>query len=362
MRELGYAGVGLVLILFGCSGSGAASGAGSGTESESEAESESATTASDPEPAAEPESDPEPEPGSVEALLALDGSASRSVRGPNDGSIEGAVAFPLEGPGFRYNPRRSNDARWGTVEMLQQLVRAAAVVEDEMPGSVLFVNDIGLREGGAIPHHGSHRAGRDVDVLFYLVDEEGNPHEPVGAPIDPRGEGTDYKELADPDDDDPVRIDLPRTWRFVQALIEGDDGGSPLQRIFVVEHLRDMLLAHARAAEAPASTIERFAELTCQPSYPHDDHFHFRFFCSPEDLREGCEDALPHYAWRVRELDALGLTLNRHVPRPDRPRAPITTSEEARAAAGPMHPSVRRFLRRRRAWTRKPHPGRPHCP
>ena len=28
-------------------------------------------------------------------------------------------------------------------------------------------------DGGPIPHHGSHRSGRDVDVLFYLLDREG---------------------------------------------------------------------------------------------------------------------------------------------------------------------------------------------
>ncbi|MEM9071688.1 MAG: penicillin-insensitive murein endopeptidase [Myxococcota bacterium] len=309
------------------------------------------------EPAAEPAGN-----GDITAIMALGPSRSRSVRGPNDGSVEGAIPIPHEGPGFRFNARRSNDARYGTVETIQQLIRAARVVHEALPGGELTINDIGLVEGGPIPHHGSHRAGRDADVLFYLLNEDGEPHPSVGAPLDPEGLGTDYRDLRDPDDDVPLRIDLPRTWRLVEALIEEeDDGGAPLQRIFVVEHLRTLLLDYAREAERPASAIERFAMLTCQPSYPHDDHFHFRWFCSPDDLSTGCEDSRPHYPWRQDALARQGLSLRLHRPRRDRPTAPITTEAQARAAAGPMHPSVRRFLRVRRRWTRKPHPGRPFC-
>ncbi len=306
-----------------------------------------------------PPREPEPAP-EWEAVLALDAAASRSVRGPNDGAIEGAVRFPLTGPGLRFNPRRSEDARYGTIAMVQSLVRAGIAVHESHPGGELTVNDLSLVEGGAIPHHGSHRAGRDVDTLFYLLDEQGEPFPSVGAPIDPEGQGTDYRDLADPEDDIEVRIDLPRTWAFISSLIRiAGEGPSPVQRIFVVEHIRTMLLRHARAVDAPRELVRRFAELTCQPSYPHDDHFHIRFYCSAADIERGCEDSRPWYPWRTRELRPL--RMNRHQPRADRPTAPITTNEQARAAAGPMHPSVRAFLRRRRAWQEQPHPGRQWC-
>ena len=312
------------------------------------------------EPPAPPPTEAAAEPTEAELVATLGGARSTSIGGPNDGRVEGAVALPLRGPGFRFNPRRSARARYGTVEMVQALVAAAARVEAEMPGGELVVNDLGYEEGGPIPHHGSHRAGRDVDTLFYLVDAEGTPLPSVGAPIDPRGEGTDYRDLSDPADDVPLRVDLGRTWLFVQALLELD-GDSPVQRIFVVEHLRSRLLEHARAADAPEAIVERFADLTCQPSYPHDDHFHIRFFCSPEDIGHGCEDAAPLYPWRRRALGAEGVDPIRHRPRPDRPMAPVTTEAEAQAAAGELHPSVRAFLERRKAWSAPPHPGRPWC-
>lgn len=334
-------------------GASATSEAANGTE-------RAADTAAPPaEPARAPTSDGA---GELERLRSLDGRVSRSVGGPNDGALEGGVALPLRGPGFRFNPRRNPEARYATVEVVQQLVAAAGVVHRELPGGELTINDLSLPRGGPIPHHGSHRAGRDADVLFYLLGPDGQPHPSVGAPLDPEGRGTDYGDLADPRDDVPLRIDLPRTWRFVQALIEASpDDGAPLQRIFVAEHLRALLLRYAREHDAPEAATERFAMLTCQPSYPHDDHLHLRWFCSPDDLAAGCEDTRPHYPWRRDALRRLGLQLRLHRPRPDRPQAPITTSAQARAAAGPMHPQVRRFLRRRHQWMDPPHPGRPYC-
>ncbi len=340
------------------SGETAAEESGSGETTEPVVEEGAAEN--DEVPAAEELEQP-PLPEDVVALLATDAPRSRSIGGPNDGRVENAVAMPMEGPGFRFNPRRPPEARFGTGRMVRALVRAAMNVHEEVGGQATF-NDLGLREGGPIPHHGSHRAGRDVDVLFYLLDAEENPHESVGAFLDPQGVGVDFRDLRDPDDDIVLHIDLPRTWRFVEALIQSSaEEGIPLARIFLVEHIRTMLLDYARANGGDEEAMARFAMLTCQPSAPHDDHFHFRFFCAPEDIGQRCTDTRPHYPWRVDELAAEGVEIVTHWPRPDRPMAPITTPAQARRAAGPMDPEVRRWLRMRRAWQRRPHPGREWC-
>jgi penicillin-insensitive murein endopeptidase len=311
-------------------------------------------------PSAAPERVEAP-PDPIAALLALAGAVSTSIGGPNDGRVQGAVALPELGPGFRSNPRRTNaTALYGTVELVQALVHAARVVHEAMPGSELVINDLGLPEGGPIPRHGSHRAGRDVDVLFYLVDREGQPMPSVGAFLDPRGEGYDFRDLADPSDDVLVRIDVRRTWRFVHALLEGPFG-EDVQRIFVAEHLRALLLDEATRARAPDVVRARFAEITCQPGAPHDDHLHIRFFCSAEDIAQGCEDASPIYAWRRARLRELGVEPLVHRPRPDRPRSPTVSAEQARAAAGPMHARVEEWLARREGWLRPPRTGRPFC-
>ena len=96
-----------------------------------------------------------------------------------------------------------------------------------------------------------------------------------------------------------------------------------------------------------------------------DDHFHIRFYCSPDDIAEGCRDMLPIYPWHEAKLAEHGVRVRLAGPR--RKPGPKLTSvaQAARKAArkyGPFHPDVTAFLERRKAWVAKPHPGRPYCP
>jgi penicillin-insensitive murein endopeptidase len=305
----------------------------------------------------EPPSPPEV-PGGGPDPLALDGAHSTSVGNPNEGSLQGGVPLPLHGPGYRFTPRKKPERRHGTVELVAALVRAAGVVAHEMPGSTLTFGDIGMPEGGPIAGHGSHRAGRDADVMFYLLDEQGKPADGIAVPLDLDGNGTDYNDLADPADDVPLRIDVPRTWRFVQALLEDDT--LQIQQIFIVEHLRAMLLAHADEVGAPEIVRRRFGDVTCQPGFPHDDHMHVRVFCTAQDIAGGCEDVRPIFPWQ-RELLAKAGSAPVMAGKRKTKRQKLTSVTEAREKAGPMHASVVEFLDRREAWAKKPHPGRPYC-
>jgi penicillin-insensitive murein endopeptidase len=284
---------------------------------------------------------------------------STSIGGPNGGRLEGGIALPLTGPGFRFNPKKDPLSRYGTVELVQALVRAATAVHEEMPGNELTFGDLGRPEGGDIPGHGSHRAGRDVDVYFYLFDDVGRPFDAKAIPLDPEGKGTDFGDLADPSDDVNVHIDLPRTWKFVHALIT--DESLWVQRIFVVEHLRSMLLAEARRQKAPRGVMQLFADLTCQPRAPHDDHLHVRVFCTAQDIAAGCEDSRPVYPWHDKRLAALGTALvPAKLPKKAK-KTGVVDREQARQEAGTLHADVQAFLDRREAWAKQPHPGRKYC-
>jgi penicillin-insensitive murein endopeptidase len=183
----------------------------------------------------------------------------------------------------------------------------------------------------------------------------------VGAPIDPRGIGFDFKDLSDPGDDLRVRFDAERTWHFVAALLE--DPEAVVQRIFVAEHLREILLSAAKRAQAASATVALFADVTCQPSYPHDDHLHVRWFCSLEDLAAGCEDLPPLYPWRQDALSAAGITAKLAARTRSADPAPVTTQAEATSAVKRQkpHKDVLTFLAQRKAWEKQPHPGRPYC-
>jgi penicillin-insensitive murein endopeptidase len=298
------------------------------------------------------------------AVLALDESVSTSQGGPSTGHVLGAVAIPDSGPGFFHNTKRPREARFGTVELVQAIVRAAAVVERDLPGSSLTVNDLGLEAGGPIRQHGSHQAGRDADILFYMLDAHGRPVPAVGVPIDPQGKGIDFNDLSVPGDDVPEQLDTKRTWHFVAALLEG--AGDAVQRIFLVEHVRSMLLAEAKRVHAPKAIIQRFDDVTCQPEAPHDDHMHVRLYCTPQDIALGCQDSLPTYPWRLQQLQSLGLrpaiaSGARSKAEREATAERTTTPAEARKKAGPMHAKVVEFLAERQAWIKRPSPGRPYC-
>lgn len=285
---------------------------------------------------------------------------STSVRNPNDGFLQGGVPLPLTAPGLRFNPERDPAARYGTKEVVRGLVDAGSRVHRELGGLPVTVNDLSYEHGGPIPHHSSHQNGRDVDVFFYQLGPDGDPIESVGAFFDPSGAGVDFGDLADPSDDVALRLDIPRTWLFLQALVEDD--GAHLQQIFIAEHLRTLFVEYAKTQHVPAATIERFAEMTCQPSYPHDDHFHFRFFCAPDDVPEGCRDSPPMYPWQQKKLKDAGVRPRPLAPKRAQAKAKIVTHEEAREAAGPLDAEVERWLDLRKQWIDKPHPGRNYCP
>jgi len=313
-----------------------------------------------PEPAPEPT--PPEIPGGGPDPLTLEGSYSTSIGDPNHGRLDGGVPLPLHGPGYRFTPRKKIERRHGTVELVRALVRSAVAVHEQMPGATLTFGDISMPQGGDIKGHGSHRAGRDADVMFYLQHPDGTHADGLAVPLDPKGEGTDYNDLEDPADDVPLKIDVPRTWAFVQALLSDD--GVQIQQIFIVEHLRAMLLDHAKSIGAPKDVMQRFADITCQPRFPHDDHMHIRAFCTAEDIAKGCEDVSPMYPWQRQLLKAQSVEPVFAKPvkaKPKGKRPKLTSVEEARAKAGPMHPSVVEFLDRRDAWAKKPRVNRPYC-
>jgi penicillin-insensitive murein endopeptidase len=291
------------------------------------------------------------------AALAARGSVS--IGTPLGGRLENGVAVPLAAPGLRHDPRKDPERRYGTAELVGALVRAAEAVRLALPGGELTIADLSARSGGDIPGHASHRSGRDVDVSFYLLDGKKKPRPGLAIPIEPDGHGTDYHDLEDPADDERVLLDVPRTWKFVEALLL--DEGAHLQRIFVVEHVRAMLLEHARKAGAPSAAVELFAAITCQPAFPHDDHMHLRVYCAPDDVTAGCEDVLPIHPRHRERLRAAGVEPKLARPRKG-PRPALTSHAEARAAAGAMHADVAAFLERREAWLGQPHPGRRYCP
>jgi penicillin-insensitive murein endopeptidase len=207
---------------------------------------------------------------------------SLSVGKSSEGRLLGAKALQ-SGEAVRTLPLRHERRclHWGTPRLVDALRRAGEVVRQASPDAPpLGVGDLSKARGGPIrPYSRSHQSGRDADIAFYQLDEQGRPvpAEDLLA-FDARGQAGNGKR----------RFDRRRNWLLVRALLE--DKGLDVQWMFISKPLRQALLEEARSLNEPARLLKRAEQVLHQPtdSRPHDDHFHLRIRCTPEERAAGC--------------------------------------------------------------------------
>ncbi len=215
-----------------------------------------------------------------------------SVGLPYHGVQTDAVELPMRSPGFvRLRPKGEN--HFGRPRLVAALSEVAKRIEEQLPGGPpLVIGDLGAEWGGKIPRHNSHRTGRDVDLLWFLMT-------PTQIPIVNPG----FVHLG-PDGLAPlygtgqyVQLDIEREWLLVRELLNSPEIG--VQFLFVSEPVEGLLIEHARARGEPAELIWRAETVMLQPgdSAPHDDHLHLRIACSPEEMVLGCEGGGPYWEW-----------------------------------------------------------------
>ncbi|MCC6624429.1 MAG: penicillin-insensitive murein endopeptidase [Deltaproteobacteria bacterium] len=230
---------------------------------------------------------------------------SLSIGTTRGGYVVGARRLE-PGPGLALRDSAvTRGALWGTATFVEAIARAARHVAQRFPGSVLFVGDLGLEHGGAIPPHRSHASGRDVDLTFYVTDADGRPADgPAMTRVDAEGRVAGGGK----------RFDAARNWALVEALLR--DPAIQIQWIFVAAHLEPLLLAAAAEAGAPPALVERAARVMQQPgdSSPHADHFHVRVYCTEPERLQGCLDAAPVHPWVDTHDDAVARWIEGLVP------------------------------------------------
>ncbi|WP_146660453.1 penicillin-insensitive murein endopeptidase [Enhygromyxa salina] len=226
---------------------------------------------------------------------------SVSVGRAAGGRIHRPIEMPTRGPGYKVPATwRERGNQWGTTELVATIERAAANVQQGRRRVTLGVADLSPKRGGKTIWHASHQSGRDVDLIFYAVNEQGRQLPPPevemvhfdedGHPFVPRHmRATGYEE--------PTwsqrRFDDANNWALVEALLS--DRSIRVQWIFVSSKLEQRLLRWAERHDRPRWVIEYGREVMKQPSAraPHDDHFHVRLYCSRADRELGCTDTGP---------------------------------------------------------------------
>jgi penicillin-insensitive murein endopeptidase len=218
----------------------------------------------------------------------------------NQGRIRSPARMPKRGLGFNMGVRwRDRGLHYGTEELVLAVQRAAAKVRAKDGRAVLGVADLSRHRGGPSPWHSSHHAGRDADLMFYTVNDNGRLMRPPEQGMIHFGDdGKAYlpesrAALPYADVDWEVRrFDSKRNWQLVEALLT--DPSIRVQWIFVSNGLRNRLLAYAKRAKRPEWVVEYARTVLRQPGKaPHDDHFHVRVYCTRTDRFHGCFDSGP---------------------------------------------------------------------
>jgi penicillin-insensitive murein endopeptidase len=220
--------------------------------------------------------------------------AATSLGYATDGVLLASAALPRSGPGFA-RARPDDDTQFGVPLLVGALTRVAKDVASAFPGgSPLRIGDLSAPDGGGHDRHGSHRTGRDADVLFYLLDEAGNSVPGSGYfAFDERGVASYQGRL--------LFFDTARNWALVRGLLA--DEQALVQWIFCADGIKARLLAYAAQHERDPALLLRAAYILHQPTRgnPHRDHFHVRIACSAEERASGCLDAGPVWPWLRNE-------------------------------------------------------------
>ncbi|MBI5501025.1 MAG: penicillin-insensitive murein endopeptidase [Deltaproteobacteria bacterium] len=219
-----------------------------------------------------------------------------SVGDSNEGWLEAGVLVPDRGDGFR--AYRERERRYGSRRLTEVLEETAGWLQERWDGATLWIGDLSARSGGAVAGHHSHRAGRDVDLLFFTTSADGS----AGRRARFMRFGEDGLAVGVAG---PVSLDLERNWALVAHLLE--EYPQDVQWIFVSHGVKAALLTYALESGASLDTVERAVSVLHQPSdsAPHDDHFHVRLYCSADDLPYGCADRPPIWPWVRRGFDRL---------------------------------------------------------
>ncbi|MEM6962426.1 MAG: penicillin-insensitive murein endopeptidase [Myxococcota bacterium] len=229
-------------------------------------------------------------------------SENASVGYTSYGLLFGGTKLPDRGPGF-VRARPGESTRFGTDELVGLVGRAAAAVARAYPGSALLrVGDLSGPSGGRHPRHGSHRVGRDVDLIFYVTDAMGRTTRGRGWLAFDRF-GVAREPSMDAHDGAIFFFDDARNWHLVRTMVL--DPEAHVQWIFVSQGIKARLLAYGAAHESDPEALFRAAWVLHQPlrGNPHADHFHVRIACTTRQKMLGCIDRKPQWPWMRKELE-----------------------------------------------------------
>ncbi len=272
---------------------------------------------------------------------------SLSLGTPGKGKLKRGRKLPLKGRGYRVIPQtRDRGFVYGTSELIGLIKRTGARVGRKTK-STLAVGNLSRKGGGDIPQSVTHNSGRDVDLLFFALDSDG---EPIRVGFIGFDRSLESKWMGE-----KVTFDVARNWTVVETLLR--DGKAQVHSILVARWLKKPLLAHAKKIRAPKWIRGRAKAVLHQParSASHSDHFHVRIACAKHERLEGCLNAgrLPDWVrtWDA-DVQALVEQLQRDITSTDADKAVAAMKRIGRLRADSAAPKLAEALSDKRPTVR----------
>ena len=179
-----------------------------------------------------------------------------------NGCLSGAVALPLDGPGYLViRPQRNRF--WGHPRLIDFVQQMGHFATDSGIGA-LMIADLSQPRGGPISGHASHEVGLDVDIWLRLLPEPSLSEEERAAPQE--------TSMLVPDGS---AID-PNRWTDAHAALYRAAASHPhTARIFAHPLIKQQL---CRTVTGDRDWLGRIS-----PWYGHDAHLHVRLRCPPDN-------------------------------------------------------------------------------
>lgn len=204
-------------------------------------------------------------PPALRGIIWVPLPASEAVGKHSRGRLLNAALLPMEGPGF-VKIQRLRKRHYGTDELVVALKAIGARYAALYPGEArIQVGDMSGPKGGSLGRHGSHENGLDVDVAMIAVGEKEQ---------DPDREGFDESFVHGKSVSS--RFDLERNWALVSLAV----GSAGVGRMFLDRSIKKAFCARYGQDPANEETLRKL-----RPQKRHNDHFHLRLDCPPDDHR-----------------------------------------------------------------------------
>lgn len=210
---------------------------------------------------------------------------AQTIGSPAAGCLDGAEALPLDGPGYQV-VRSSRNRYYGHPKLIRYIRSLGMALEQGGIGPV-YVGDLSQPRGGPLDYgHASHQNGLDADIWFTLDPK-------------PRAAAAQREDIATYSLVSAGGMDIASgRWKPGHArMLELAARPEEVERIFVNAAIKRHL---CRTVTGDRSWLRKI-----RPWYHHDEHFHIRLKCAPEDSLcvggaplppgDGCDETLAHW-------------------------------------------------------------------